>query len=69
MELTESDYRLLWNALPKENINPTVSIRVLTPDGKEGYADLTRGIFVPISMSKEEFLGHVGFWLKRMDRL
>lgn len=53
-KLTEEEYRKLWRESYLKGTKATVSVRVFTPEGKEGYADLTRGVFIG-ELSIEEF--------------
>ena len=51
--MTEDEYRKFWKERGPQ-VNAIVSIRVFTPEGKEGYADLTHGLYMG-TLSAEEF--------------
>lgn len=45
LEMSEEEYQKMWRSESAHLNKPIVSIRVVTPNGIEGYADLTRGIY------------------------
>jgi len=44
IEMNEEEYRKFWRE-KGPSANAIVSVRVFTPEGKEGYADLTHGLY------------------------